>query len=1656
MSGAADLEALIERLKNMPPGTTLSAALALLQTPESAGVAEMRRRCALVRGFDAALYAFMAAGLGEAPSLETFVKVAPARALVPGRWALDEAARTPVLREWQSRSLAAWQAWNERLAGYFLERARPAERLDALYHLAATAHPERGVTYFRQWYAEADAEFDLAQCNALLEILRLQEAVRGPALSAQWQQYRQYYQARLFFYDDYYRTGSYFERKGPLEAFQPLLTAGPLPWIFHLHATGGSGKTMFLRWLVVRYLVPKRIPCARIDFDDFKLSDVLEYPSREIFARVIDQWARQVPGAGLTDLRVSLSKELQSPGWNTSIPALMGSQLRGAQLDTPLVVILDTLEDVTRTAQSWLQQCVAALRQLHSLCPSVILILSGRYDISELTDALIPGEFVNYALPRFTRSEAHGYLQSRGVPEGALRDAIVERVGGRADLAESDELADGNPFKLGMLAELTLKNPAVTPQEILGYKRIDVAYLVYRIVRRVASQPLRWAIRYGVVARHLNKEFIDAVLLPPLRAALSGEAEDVPNANLQDEFHDSWVPEPDLAGAISADDIWTQLKSYARYQGWISLVEIDTGDGLEELHFHPEVILPMRDLLRPQPIFNQLQQRALQFFTARGAAQIIAQLPTEQRAARAVSTAREAIFHRFQLEGPKAYDAWLENLSALERFGPAEAAQYAIEITGKDYATEQVEPLQNVSSAKVLCEAHWRAADLLLQAAGLSFAAGNAYFADFQRRFEWANSIAVRHGLQSVPQYLRVIHDSVRQKAERAITLLTQGIAKTADPRERALLTMVLAKRLHRYRPEDALPLYDQLILLLPKVSRTGLRAVDVALTEALLLEELGRYERCLALYDAAQSLAGEDRKLLALVYFRRASYALAVGEIQEATRYSGELEALPAQAQPRQNSLQLLKTRLALLRSDALTATALAMTGQPMRALERAQLQDQAGVAAAGLLSFNAAFALWESAAADYDRARSPTGATRCTLLAAKLKALGCGNIYEATSILESATRAKNLRDAELYAEFRLLRAYTLYRLDQKAEARGVLDELRRSHAPWTTTVRARVLLFGFLFNLATCDDRYLAVLVESVEAIQPANARAALLEWCEFSEERLSVSTEMCARLTQVFGLSGDNDLTPLQYDLNRAQFLKMLHGPQWAVEYLLKVRDKVERETEPARFQQRWLLQLTLQKLGQPTEFRAVLEVARKVLNADSVLRVALQVEAAWEAWWHADREQAAQLLPDATSLEPLRSEGKTWWLNRIEEVRTVLETGASPGSFLSRKAAFYDEIGDLVEAGRLRQQSASLSAQDLPVIASAARLPTGATLEASGLPPAQAPPGASIIVLRTRDLPEPLLMAAQDNEVCVDRLLGAWPMLAREMSDCLYSRDIPLGSPELQLDLDLDLASLPWELAAALLPGSPRVWRLVRSAQRSAGQGSGLRVLLIQPADSARGGGISLESTSGSSLESLYRDAAELERLDVSYNPSPEELHDTLLKCQPNIIHVNAAVRELQGGTYLDFESTEQLADMLGSGPHASTFPPVRGATTTWTARRLGLELASLKQAPTLILDTPGSHNLADTARMLLLRNSYAAQIVHFFPFRSLLATGLAPDHQREELTLAWMTRLFSGGPFAALQALRSTALAASQDLSAALATHTAALWTTGADEGSSLT
>jgi tetratricopeptide (TPR) repeat protein len=1622
---APDFAALLQALDRFPADTPLDELLSKIRPRRPEGLVAATRQYALVRWFDQPLYRWLCRGLKGAPRFEEFVTYPDVCKLRPDRWEIEDRERTRLLSEWQAEPLG-WKRRNTDI-GYFLaEMDDPEAQLAAVYHLAASTSAERVIPFFKKWFGRADKIFDMAQCNALLEMLRLQENWRGRRVSREWEACRLYTAARLLFADDYYKTGSYFERPQLLESFKSVLhrKLGKDVWIFQLHATGGTGKTMFLRWLTARRLIPDRNLCARIDFDDLRLEELQNYPTR-LFQLMVQQFAQQPRGAALTPLLERLRREQETRGWNPDVEEEIRRQLRGARIDGPVVLMLDTLEGATLSAAKWLEICVGALRGFHDDLPNFTLVLSGRYNIAERCSALRDGEFFSYDLPRFSKEEAERYLEKRGLTDRrSVLDAIVERAEEKDGLLTNGEVPTGrltgrNPFKLAMFAELALNRKDLTGAEVKRFPRVDIAYLVERIIRRIDSQPTRWMIRYGAIARHLTLEFAEAVLLPPLLQALRGQPSDDAAKGLEgfenpvDGKIDVWTPDSGSAKALEQNglkDLWDQLASYAREKGWLTAVA--TG-GKSELHFHPEVINPTRLLLRAQPVFAELQQLAATFFEQKARA--------EAQTDVAVRYYQDALFHRFQAEGAGAKPFWTRYLrEVIDRSGPAAAVPVAAEILGGDYCEGERFPYPNVSSAELLVSAHCETAELLMQAAGLKFAEP-ANRNEFNRHIEIAREIvgARTYLTGTIPVYLDQILEAWRSgSAEKAAGFLRAAIPDAKANRHKFVLEFQLAGILSRHPAPDTPVHFREALRLLPDAGAVGVTATDLYLGLSSYYMFLGAHTAVIEALGSAERAATDPRARTRVVDYE-AWYALSVGDVSTARKHMTAMRRLPLGVLPFPTSAQVLDERLAVIELEPLRALRACEQGLASVATtsERARLLDQRAEAKALLLEFRAASDDWDSAARNYDLATILSGSARCALLSAAMTAREMQDYRRAETQITSALSLRGSDDIELQTELLLLRAFVLCRTDRQDQARQILAELiERQGVP--PHLHARVLMFALSFGLREASDDFLEDVRETVGQIQPIGRTAEALEWVRDADGSLDVPQDFVNRVIGQFARPGIELASSIELMIRRADFYRVFGRVDDAAKELdrasagwLKEAASEFKDASEGWLLRAWHLNLARKRLGQTeTRFGSLLERARSADLAKYSLYGALLCEAADEALRAGDHDDAKKML---ITYSPPQAELPNIWQARRANLLAKLAAPDDRPRLQREAAALYEALGQPAPLNQsVLEQSRGTERGDSHELAPATKQ-------------AQRP---RVITLSRSDLSPPLSGAALSHEIAIDSLCADWTELASELRRELRSRD----AEDVPIMLTHDIAALPWELGGAgtrcrQIPGLQRFPSIAGDRRRPGA------IQLLIPSGSEDD--VRIESASGFSLASVYSglgaapiatDVSDVELLFRAFNWNQP----------PELLHVVAAVREGSVGVYLDFGSTSHRVQSMEGGSRYSGADQI-------TASFLSKLLGNLPQPPFVVLDITHPRNDAEAVRMLLLRNIFAAELFEFGAARGVLGCGLARPDEREGL-LSWIIEalLYDRVP-AAIRRLRSEPLG---DLGHVLPRLAAALWT----------
>jgi hypothetical protein len=807
------------------------------------GRQEILRRCAVPRTFDRAIFDTVLRD-PDGPSLEGLVADGYVER-VPGPEKLFR-LRGEVREEW----LGQWPTGPEdrvppgvaRLSGRLAEAYQAnGDELEELYH-RAVADPGGAVSLADRLFDEADERFDLAACQDVLDTLSEQGRLQwlGPDLAELRADRHAYLRARSYWSTEWLQSARYLNRTSPDRRLKALITDDG-PRALQLHARGGSGKTMQLRWFIARWCVPKprRIPCARIDFDLASPAAAGQRPWL-LLLELADQLNRQLPAApfqellndrgvlrALLDLQPSRAI-LSATGQLGTDPRLVAEEVTDRFVrtlaetagDRPVLLVFDTFEQVLLNPEGNPGAILRLLDEVRRRCPSVRLLVAGRYDLRERVaglDEILPG-LPSAEVHPFSDKECRSYLRRRGLGRSGGDPDLIEAMVGKCH---------GDPFVLALLADLARDKQGLTAAEVRAYDDPQTLYLVERIVARVDDPVVRWLLRYGVVPRRLSREFAADVMSPYLRAGMAGTSDvDRPRADqLPEGVAGTLFPTdvlPSAEAQLDLDAVWQRLLQYAGDSSWVSLRAEHPG----AVVFHPDLVTPMRRVLRRQPVFLELHRAAADYCARRA----------DQGPEGWLPWTLEAVYHRFQAGATDADVAWQQALDvAVVRGGPQFRSRVADELLGPDYVDESGAPLPfddrtPIVGWNLLARAHFeRARALSLRAERATLGAVQPLAEQALLELRHVERIVDEHGWADAPttaialliSTLERNLGSARSTQRAAELMLLAAKGETAD---RSELTEVVADELRDRQPSRAAELYADVLADLPRESAAASR----------------------------------------------------------------------------------------------------------------------------------------------------------------------------------------------------------------------------------------------------------------------------------------------------------------------------------------------------------------------------------------------------------------------------------------------------------------------------------------------------------------------------------------------------------------------------------------------------------------------------------------------------------------------------------------------------------------------------------------------------------------------------------------------------------------------------------------------------------------
>jgi predicted negative regulator of RcsB-dependent stress response/peptidoglycan hydrolase-like protein with peptidoglycan-binding domain len=1437
------------------------------------------QRCAVVRWFDRDLFdtIIRPSMPGDDPSMPGddipgFDEVVRARDVrpVPGRrgcYRLVDGVRKDHFLTWWADAApdqgftsgvvpADLRQLSAELAEWFEKVGEPLEQL----HQLLLASPDRAHALFTDLYTMADRQFDLAACRDLLDVLGDED--RDPLLDRALRQLGRdraaYLEARSLWAAEYHQSARYLEPSGIREHLEGLLAGGPAR-VLQLYARGGMGKTMQLRWFIARECVrePRRIPCARVDFDLINPVNASKEPWLVLLA-FAGQLNRQLPRAPFDKLLNRYGEYLallarRASAEGTAAAAKFDRSRRSARVvedvrdafvetlaeaagDRPVVLVLDTLEEVLLRPDGDLAGLVDWLAEVHDHCLPARLLLAGRYDLRERLPSFaerLPA--ASHRLRELSHGEAEQYLRNI---RGITRDDVVDVVVGKTK---------GMPFMLSLFGDVVEQNPEISAAELREYDP-QVLYLVERVLLRIADEQVRWLLRYGVVPRDLGYEFVRDVMRSHLVEGMRGtSATDRPERDRLPRSEEQ-VPFP-TGLSVPHDEaelraLWERLIRYASGYSWVTLSTQDP----DTVVFHPDAREPMRRVLRNQRVHWELHKDAVAHF----------ERLAEADPPRWLDWTREAVYHRFQLEGASAGAYWRARLDEAARRGGAEwRFELAEELLRPEYVEDGQPRLWDkhspIMTSETLVAVHYeRAAAAVELAEARAAGPTDPLWSKAEAGMTAAARLEGGHPVAPTAGVARIRAALLRKDGDplAAATVLEQALAATTDLAERLPLTLAHAEALRAAGSGEAAGSWEVALSIGESLGDTA--GVFNSLTG--LAEEQthrDRLDAAAATYERALRTARKigDGDLEFLTAVRLAEVRLLEGR-------PGDALDLINSRQPSEWAWEAGRLRgacaLALRRPDeALAAYDMApawLTDEPHQAdpkvlTTRAALRELRATALGELLELPEALADLELAGSLWQNAGSAEGVARCWARAASLQLRTAGSLRQAGLLLRQAQAADPPSDGAAWLDVTLLQAELADRTGNGAEAHHIVNralaELERQDAPPRQLVRAA--LEGLAVTSDPAPDRYLRAIVGQLGQVSPASARLVLLDELRRCPALASADAALVAELRRLVGHGLDAVSTMRPDDeallaLRAAQVDRVAGDDRRAVTRLTGAARTLAREGanlvwwDWLRAAGPVLAERVVTIVPELTdnfvrEFRdhALLCAAFLVTAAETELRLGGPVRAT------AALDHAEQLLGEAGDLQ-------SQWQAKVVALRSRLSAWRSDldsSSYQARYAAdLYAHLGDEVSARAVVASEDEARPAPAQTAAREVHLQLGLVGEGTLRVDVVDRDGT---LMSSHDLPAGDLLEFESSSLGRDAMY--WPLASRLAADWLEAgrllgwslqMDRPWSVPvvtdlvDLRIEVvDPPLRPIPWELArvpergedtlVALLPPVRHVYR-----------------------------------------------------------------------------------------------------------------------------------------------------------------------------------------------------------------------------------------------------
>ena len=702
----------------------------------------------------------------------------------------------------------------------------------------------------------------------------------------------------------------------------------------------------------------------------------------------------------------------------------------------------------------------------------------------------------------------------------------------------------------------------------------------------------------------------------------------------------------------------------------------------------------MRGIIRPQRVYRRLHRDAAEHFEAKA----------QDDPGQWERWTREALYHRFQLNGANAARYWRRAMDAAGEH-PSLREAIAIELFEPDYVDEERQPIQwsherLMVAPQTLIQAHFELgcarADL---ARAREVSPGDPLWTAVEDSIAEVEHGQERLGQRVVPAarlaQLKAALDLKDGRTKEAEKVLRRALRTATDDADAARLWTLLGDSQITRHDRAAPASYERARNAAAKgPTRSHVAEIDLKLVVALL--DLDRFGEAYDAYRRALSehVSRVERARLHLfgaVAGIRTGHAVWAENGRHRARAGGDWDAWAPRIAAALDRLEPVHARV--LVADAERSAGTATAGGVLDPSAQAAFGRQlAGDCAVAVMQLDEAFAALETARSLWQSQGDAESQAACYTRSAALKLRSAGDVKAAEHYLREADELVLPKAADAWLDVRLLRAELHRHQGADAEAaslvRATLQELREAHAPPRRLIRASVA-----GSPASDSDEQLLLLdllLAQCELVTPASARILLLrDLRRVPGFEGKGARERVEQLRRGVRIESGGRLFPTDrgvLNLTLAELDRLSGNRVGAARRLTAAREQLSGNGTAFFLREWWL---AVDRLGQESATASPIrdaKVFRDELAEFPLLCAAFLIERI-EAMPGSKLQSTRELLDDIGSLLERAPEYETKWHARLLQARARLE-GRTEFSrkegYLGAAAAIYVALGDAVMA------------------------------------------------------------------------------------------------------------------------------------------------------------------------------------------------------------------------------------------------------------------------------------------------------------------------------------------------------------------------------------